>query len=167
MEIKGVKMNHEGSDTVNVEDENNDLSSIGGWLRFFQVINYINFTLSIVTVIALVIIYALLGDVFELELDGPALFLELIPFLIFSYLIIKALPVRAIDTPARIKSLIGYDLVVSITVSIILIVSHNHGLISDKPAPILISVIYYFIWATYFKKSKRVLDFYGSNAESK
>lgn len=161
-------MNHEGSDTMNIEDEiKAELPCIAGWLRFFQIINYINITLSVVAFVALVISYMILGDIFDLVMDGPALFLELIPFLIFSYFIIKAIPIRHVETPARIKSLIGYDLIVSLTVSVILLALHNNGLISDKPAPLIFSVIYYFIWVTYFKKSKRVLAYYGSNSETK
>ena len=148
------------ADLDNVLDE----QRIGGWLRCFQVLNYIGLILSVVVVLALFAAEALIGGMFEHMLDIVALLIEIAPPILFSYLIIKCLPVASADTPEQIKKLLGYYLAVSLVIGFSLTMAHKSGYITDKPSPFIGDLIYYAIWASYFKKSKRVKEFYGANA---
>jgi len=137
--------------------------TIGGWLRFYQVTNYISLILGSLVVVGVCIAALFVDDMFEKQWDLPALILELSPSIIFSFLIIRVLSTPESQVPAQIKKYIGNYVVVSILINIGLRYLFSNDLITDEPTTFIGDLIYYAIWVSYFKRSKRVAQFYGQD----
>lgn len=103
----------------------------------------------------------LLGQIEALGL--LAMFLEILPGTIMSFLIWKAILVDSESTPNKIKWLMQLELALQFIFTAGIFYAYKQGYISEGPTPILISIAYYLIWSSYFKRSKRVLAHYGSN----
>jgi len=143
----------------------NQAPSIGGWLRFFQVMSYLGLISSALAILAFPVMHLFVEGVVDRLVDLVALIFELSPGLIFSFLIVRALPVREPDIPARLKSLLGYYLGITLLFYVILTAAFKTGHLTDKPSPFIGDIVYYAIWASYFNKSKRVRAYYGANAK--
>lgn len=92
-------------------------------------------------------------------------FIETLPDFIFSLLILRIIKLQSSQTPNKIKRLMGLELLAKLVIGIAVFIAYEKGITDEKPFPFFMSVIYYLIWAYYFKKSKRVLNFYGENAK--
>jgi hypothetical protein len=88
------------------------------------------------------------------SIDNAALIIEIVPTTILSFIIWRMVPVKSKTTPSRIKSLMRIDLFFSIAVGFIMYMAFREGFITDKPVPFYGSLIYYFIWSSYFNLSK-------------
>jgi len=137
--------------------------TIGGWLRFFQITNYISLILGGIIAIVMSLSIFLEDGLFETQLDLASFILEISPSLIFSFLILKVIKKREPHIPAKIKKYIGGYVVMSLLITLLLNYLHSSGLITDKPTTVLGDIIYYAIWVSYFKRSKRVAEYYGQN----
>jgi hypothetical protein len=91
-------------------------------------------------------------------------FIETIPDFIFSFLILRIIKSQSLDTPNKVKKLMAFELLAKLLIGILIFIAYKNGITDEKPFPFFISVIYYLIWVYYFKKSKRVLIYYGANA---
>jgi len=139
-------------------------SSVGGWLRFFQVINVISIVMIGIVMMIVVGVGFLEGfesqEVVDIFFSLP----ELIPSVIFSVLILRVLGVQGEETPFRISAYLKYNVSITVVVFIVLMALFFSDVISERPESLLGSLIYYYIWTSYFKKSVRVKEFYGRNA---
>ena len=137
--------------------------TIGGWLRFYQVTNYISLILGSLVAVGVCIAALFVDDRFEKQWDLAALILELSPSIIYSFLIIRVLSTPQSHVPAQIKKYIGNYVAASILINFLLRYLFSNELITDKPTTFIGDLIYYAIWVSYFKRSKRVAQFYGQN----
>ncbi len=137
--------------------------TIGGWLRFYQVTNYISLILGSLVAVGVCIASLFIDDMFEKQWDLAALILELSPSIIFSFLIIRVLSKPESQVPAQIKKYIGNYVGASIFINIGLRYLFSNDVITDEPTTFIGDLIYYAIWVSYFKRSKRVAQFYGQD----
>ena len=138
---------------------------MGGWLRCFQVLNIIS-----VVIFALIVLavggFAVMGYYTNDEIfDVAASFVESLPGIIFAVLILKYVSKKAPGTPAKINKFLECYVISTILIYAALYYLHSTEQITEKPISFWGSVIYAWIWITYFKKSKRVNGFYGENAK--
>jgi hypothetical protein len=146
----------------------NDIRSdntLSGILKSYKIFNFIWFSLGSIAGLGLITLM-----IWEFKfssqntIDNAALILELLPTTIFSFIIWRMVSVKKSTTPSRIKSVMRIDLLFSLIIGVILYLAFKKGFITDKPVPFLGSVIYYFIWSSYFNSSKKVLSYYGFNS---
>lgn len=138
--------------------------SFGGWLRFFQVINYISASI-IIFMFFMVAVFFAFGQYGEGELfEAVIAAVELIPDLIIPLLILQIIKIKRKEIPQRLVKLLGIYLVCSLVVYAVVYYLFKTDVVADKPVSFWGSLIYYYIWLSYFKKSKRVKAYYGENA---
>jgi hypothetical protein len=154
------------------------LNEFGGWLRFFLAlwrIHLISASLQLVNVS-----FFLVGGISA----DPIRFLE-IPLLvsiqwsipiIFAFWVIRTVRIKAADTPNRIVKLLCRYFVAFFSVWILLPriayfaeltppdTTYYVNLLQDLIIATVILGVYSSIWFLYFRKSKRVLTYYGRNA---
>ncbi|MEM7018272.1 MAG: DUF2569 family protein [Pseudomonadota bacterium] len=142
----------------------NDIHAFGGWLRLFQILNIIfilSFTLYPVAFTLLIFV----PDTTTQEyIELTAGMLGSLPIFIFSVLILRELPVQYETTPEQIATYLKYLLALSLLTSAMLFLAYHMEYITERPAAILIDLIYYAIWVSYFRRSKRVKAHYGANS---
>ena len=138
-------------------------STFGGWLRFFQIINIL-WVVLIGLVITASLVFASL-DYYEPHeySDVFAAAFELTPEFVISIVTLGALARKSPTTPAKIVQNMGYYVWATLAVYFILYYLFKSGAITDKPITFWGAVIYYYIWSSYFKRSKRVKSYYGAN----
>ncbi|MDM3871509.1 hypothetical protein QSV34_09085 [Porticoccus sp. W117] len=141
-----------------------ELKSIGGWLRFFQVVNFIYAIAGVLVAALVVVTYFIDESVYGGLIGSIASLVELTPVIVFSILILKVVNHQEEGIPVKIKSYIGYYLLTSFLVAAGIASLYIMDLVPDKPASIFGDLIYYLIWSSYFKRSKRVRSFYGATA---
>ncbi len=137
---------------------------IGGWLRFFQIINILGVVIFVVIFALAIPIMLIIGGSPGDWIDMGAVLVESLPAVIFSILILKRLGLRSEGTPNVITKYIALGALSSVVVAAGLYFAYNGGHISEKPSSVLGSFVYYLIWTSYFKRSKRVHSFYGANS---
>jgi len=148
------------------EATNNECTGTGygGWLRFFRIINALYWIIGAIGVIMLpALIYLYWVDDKSEAIDNLALFIEILPGTVLSFIIWKTILVKSENTPNKIKWLMAFELFLHSIVTAGIYYAYKQGYISEGPTPILFSFLYYIIWASYLKRSKRVLSYYGSN----
>lgn len=151
----------ETTETSTVEAADN---TYGGWIRFFRIINAIYWVVGTLCLLVFPPLIYFTWEDSQLEaLDMLALSIEILPGTIMSFLIWKAVLVNSESTPNKIKWLMQIELSLHFIFTAGIFYAYKQGYISEGPTPILISIAYYFICASYFKRSKRVLAHYGSN----
>lgn len=138
--------------------------SIGGWLRLFQVLTAISALVYVLSVVLISLGYGIGRIEFESLRDFLLFILEFLPGMIFSILIFKALPIQEFYIPSQITSYLRNNLLLSFLIALLLSTLYQQGMVSDKPGSVFGSIVYFAIWALYFKKSKRVREYYGDNA---
>jgi len=138
----------------------------GGWLRFYQIINIISLVIFGLFFLA-GIAFSFLGYYESGEsTDMIAALVESIPGLFISIVAIKLLTVKSPQTPNKMVKMLGYYVTATIVIYAVLFYLHKTEQISEKPLSFWGSVIYYYIWSSYFKKSKRVNGYFGANADA-
>jgi len=137
--------------------------SIGGWLRFFQVVNVLSIVIGGLVLLGLSAMVILVGFDEEGIADVVAACAEMFPAILFSVLIVRVLGDRNENTPARVAQLLKYNFSAAAFVFIAVMALFFADVVSEKPTSILGSLLYYYIWTSYFKKSKRVNEYYGAN----
>ena len=148
-------------EAINIEETD---STYGGWLRFFRIINSLYWIIGALCILAFPpLIYFTWGDSQSEAIDMLAMFIEVIPGTIMSYLIWKTVLVKSESSPNKIKWLMQLELSLHIIITAGMLYAYKQGYISEGPTPILLSIFYFLIWASYFKRSKRTLAYYGSN----
>lgn len=135
------------------------------WFSLFKAINYV-WVIIYPIFLVLDCLLILFGDFNSSKErnDFLSYAIEYFPPFIFSLLIVKRLNVKNIKTPTKIRSLLNIEFGVKFLVGMSLYILFEKGILSEKPESIFMGVIYYLIWATYFKKSKYVKAYYGTNA---
>ena len=140
------------------------LYSFGGWLRFYQMINIISVVFVGVIVLA-VAAFEIMGAYEENELKETFIyFFEFLPDFIIPIMILRILKIKDEKTPDQVVKFLGYYVAVSLLLYGIYYYLFETNMVAEKPVSFWSSVIYYFIWSSYFKKSKRVKAYYGANA---
>ena len=142
----------------------NQQPAIGGWLRCFQVLVLISLTLNAIVLIAIPVFHLYVEGVYDKVADVIAITIEMLPSVVFMYLIARITPKAEAEVPAKIKNYLRYYLGAVVCIYFILLMAFNNDLIEEKPAPFIGLFIYYAIWASYFNKSTRVRAYYGANA---
>jgi len=99
--------------------------------------------------------------------DLAATILEIIPILVLSFMVLKIIGVWNNETPSKINYYLLVYTIASVAIYFGLRYLFVNDLTSETPTPFLGTVIYYFIWTSYFKRSTRVKEFYGCNAVKK
>lgn len=141
------------------------LVSFGGWLRFYQVINIISVVFIGIVILAIVafgFMEAYDDNEFSEAIIG---IFEFLPDLIFSIAIIRILTTQNQGIPGKIVKYLGYYLAASLLAYAVFYYLFKIEVVTEKPVSFFGSVFYYFIWSSYFKKSKRVKAYYGENAQ--
>ena len=152
----------ETSEKIEVEESK---IGYGGWLRFFRIINAIYWISGGLVIVGLgALMLFTWGESPQEDWDILSGVIEVIPGTIMSFLIWKVVLVQSIETPPQLKQLLQVELALHFIVTAFIYYAYKQGYISDGPVPILVSIVYYFIWSTYLKKSKRVKSFYGKNS---
>lgn len=141
---------------------NNTLSWV---LKFYRAFNLIWFSLGTLAILGLMTLIVWEFNFTNQDaIDNSALIVELLPTTIFSFIIWRMVSVKSKTTPSRIKATMRIDLFFSLVVGFVMYMAFKKGFITDKPVPFYGSLIYYFIWSSYFNLSKRVLSYYGFNS---
>ena len=141
-------------EAINIEEAG---SSYGGWLRFFRIINAIYWVVGVICVITLPpLIYLYWSDDQAEAIDMLALFVEVLPGTIMSFLIWKNIIVKSESTPNKIKWLMQLELSLHIIVTAGTFYAYKQGYVSEGPTPILLSIFYYIIWGSYLKRSRLI-----------
>lgn len=164
--VNGLSMN--SPDVYKTPQANlseNQKPLIGGWLRFFQVINVLGLLFSVFVVLSFPVMHLYVEGVIDSSADLFAILFELAPGLVTTFLIVRALPKNDAGVPDRIKALITYYVGFTVLFYGILTALLKAGYITEKPTFIVGDIIYYLIWVSYFQKSKRVRVYYGANAQ--
>jgi len=139
---------------------------IGGWLRFYQVINIISIVIFGAFFIAGIAFWFLGYYETGEHADMLAALVESIPGIFISIIAVKYLTMKAPETPNKMVKALGYYVTATILIYAVLFYLHKTEQISEKPLSFWGSVIYYYIWLSYFKKSKRVKGYFGANADA-
>jgi len=155
----------EVSDTTESEvPESSDKLGFGGWLRFFQVMNII----SVVIVVLLLLLVAseLLFDFLELgnDIEMYTLFIEVLIVLSYSTATLKILKIQNQTIPQTLNKYLTVYFIASMLMFGINLLLYYYDYLEEKPESISSDIFYYLIWIFYFKKSKRVNEYYGANA---
>lgn len=147
----------------------NKRASFGGWLRVFQVLNILALGLSVGLFIVGVVFSLLQHSVPE---DGMLLligFIEILPVVIFNVLILRNVTKTKDSIPRKIRSFLNLKFTATMGVYwalYFLYYSNAEQSAEESIARLLglvITMIYCWGWMFYFKKSKRVNDYYSSN----
>lgn len=140
------------------------LLSFGGWLRFYQVINYLSIIFTLLIFAMVSVFYAMgeyaEGEIFEALIAG----IELLPDLVVSIMVLKILSKPNKFIPTRVVTLLTYYVGASLLMYGCVYYLFKTEVVVEKPTSFWASVIYYAIWSSYFRKSKRVKAYYGENA---
>ena len=153
-------MNTADESEITGEDAPESVQSKGFWMILFLIINWLNvIAFPLLVVLELVLVF-LDPEYSMLTLDSAIGMGELLPNFIFSILIIRCFRIREGSTPAQIIRYIGWALAVNALFYLAHYVLYTNGFAAERPFPILLSIIYYFIWKTYFKRSKRVAAYF-------
>lgn len=147
------------------------LDEFGGWLMFFYCICWLSIILLAVSFLSLIV------NFFKLDFTASGKIVMLIYILdviITAILIIKMVTMmRSKDStvPAKITKLITLVLIFSLAfgvceILVYLLTQGPSGLINfkDSAKAVIKTVVWYVVWTGYWKKSKRVLAYYGKNA---
>jgi len=153
------------------------LDQFGGWLNFF----YVGHLVCIIYLVGASLIYALAifavggGSKAMLVLIG---LLHSIITVILCIKIVKILKIKELDTPQKVVKIMTWLVILAVIFAFcnILIYSFNDipevedysGLdrLARTVFRVIGAIIGYAIWKSYFKKSKRVIAYYGINKES-
>jgi len=141
-----------------------DSMSIGGWLRFFQVCNVLAIVIFGILLLTIVALGLSEGFTSEDTLSLLVSFVEVIPAFVFSILILKIIKDRDEETPFRISGYVKYNTVIALVIFIASMALFYLDVTPERPQSLLGTLIYYYIWTSYFKKSVRVKEYYGSSA---
>ncbi|VAW81476.1 hypothetical protein MNBD_GAMMA12-2226 [hydrothermal vent metagenome] len=142
---------------------NKDFRTIGGWLRVFQIFTIIGIVFLPMVGLYVLYLYFSIGYTDTDYLNLALLSAEALPGFVFSILIFRIIGSNNESTPQLINNMLAFMVLLAVVITIVLFQS---GL-AIRPQPILIDLVYYFIWTRYFNKSKRVFEFYGANAGPK
>ncbi len=135
----------------------------GGWLLLFKALNIILVSLFPISVLATFVLPIIDPVEKYFTWDNLAINIELLPSAFFSVLILRNLDKREKTTPFKIKRLMGYDICCTLVVGASIFIAYRKGFVTDRPMPFFISLIYYFVWISYFKWSKKVKRYYKVN----
>jgi hypothetical protein len=141
-----------------------EYQTIGGWLRFYQVINWISLIL-IILVLLMTASFMILNLYAENELfEAMITSIELIPDLVLTFMTLRILKIREKDIPTRIVQYLSYYVGASLLMYGFVYYLFKTGVVVEKPIGFWGTVIYFAIWNSYFKKSERVGVYYGGKA---
>ena len=133
------------------------MSEFGGWLSAFSVLFTLAFVLSIIEFFAGLF---LLGSP---KSPSPALGAIAVisnPFyLYFFYKTITTVKLQTSETPQKIAGYLKMLLAICVIVGVLELIVVNIVM------PLILAIVFYVAWMQYFKKSQRVLQYYGANAE--
>lgn len=99
------------------------------------------------------------------RIETITLIFELVPEFFIALFTLRLLPQQRRDTPAKIVKCMGYYVIATIAVYLLLDYLFDSGEISHQPVTFWTAIVYSGIWTLYLMKSKRVRGFYGANAK--
>ena len=147
------------------------LNEFGGYLVFFRISNFVFFIISLVSVPLLLL--AVVRTIAENMPTATSALIFSLSLTISSILIFKMLKVLKIQesfVPKKIVNFIFLLTIFSISFSLLNFVSKflflgfNQETAMETSKQMINSIVWFLIWRSYFKKSKRVLAYYGKNA---
>ncbi|HEO66331.1 MAG TPA: hypothetical protein ENI73_10760 [Spirochaetes bacterium] len=139
------------------------IDELSGWLKTFQVTNLLTLFFLPITVIYFVFLYSYNKTTIPLAII-LVLIGELGVYWFITYKILKCIKLRSEDVPNMISKLLLSLVIVS---DGFLAIKHLIDLdLTMNSVKVLVSeVLYFFGWAMYFEKSKRVKAYYGANTK--
>ncbi len=148
------------------------LDQFGGWLKFFLVIQWINIVICGLTVL-IALLTMITAETFAQALEPVFLFFYSIMIILLCLRIVKALKIKAPETPGRIIKLLTWVLSAAFIYAIL---EWSYYYFSQGPSELSTTttksggdviriLIWYAIWTSYFKKSARVAKYYGLNTK--
>jgi len=137
----------------------------GGWLRFFQVINFVSAIISFLVVLLLgaELIWGFLAWGNDIEIY--VFLAEIIPVFVFSVAVLKKVKIQERGTPQKLKFYIMFYFLSSMIITGLIIYLYTKGYVTEKPTSVFGDIVYFLIWSSYFKRSDRVNGYYGNNAK--
>ena len=141
------------------------LNAFGGWLACFYIISWLSLiVLAIFTLLYLLAIFRASNELDGIESLIYCINCGIVAFLSFE--IIKLIRIQEPMTPDRVVRLMGWVLILAV-LFIIPELCLDHVLTNGKNTAeigkdVIRVVVWYAIWSLYFKKSKRVLAYYGN-----
>ncbi len=151
-------------ETPSAELSEDDDKNIGGWLRFFQVANILSIVIFGLLILAVFALGLLEGFGDQETIDTLAGLAEVIPPVVFSFLILRILGDSNEETPFRINMYLKYSISATAVVFMAAMGLFFMDVTTERPESLLGSLVFYYIWTSYFKKSVRVKEYYGCNA---
>lgn len=151
-----------------------EYDAFGGWLRFFQFVQGF-IVLSVVgTALYFVWLFMSLPDddgASISELLSPEVLLDLalvmaqgVVALIVSALILRNLTKREAWVPKVIIRYLGVYFATGVVGFALGFYLYKQGMLAERPMSLFGDLVYYLIWSSYFKKSKRVNGYYRLHA---
>ena len=140
---------------------------LGGWLRFFQVINVLSLAFATLLFFAGVILTVMEGFDQKGLIEVLVSLIESLPVIVFCVLILRMLSDRSEDVPRRISIYLNFKFLATIGVFWILTVFHYSEIEQPKEIALgrnigmVLTMLYCWIWMFYFKRSKRVKEYYN------
>lgn len=146
------------------------LDQLGGWLKFFYVMQWISVIVwGIVTLLLVLSIFAV--ENFNEWIEFAIAFFDGLIALILSIKIVKVLRKRDAYVPNRIiklmTCLVAFTAAFAVCEGAVYYLTLGvEGLsnLAETGKGLFRILIWYVIWTDYFKKSKRILAYYGQNA---
>ncbi|GMT48766.1 MAG: hypothetical protein IEMM0008_0305 [bacterium] len=137
------------------------IDDFGGWLRFFQIDNWLVILALIFDIVDLSMGLKDLGTVKAVIRDSLTI-IEFTAYIYMTYKMLNVIQLKSADIPNIISKLLLTLLILSASFLVIkMFVTSEMPMTSVK---IMGGEVFYFIaWANYFERSKRVKAYYGAN----
>lgn len=141
--------------------------SMGGWLKCFQVINVLSLVLTTLLFFAGLFLTVMEG----LDQEGAEAilvdFVGSLPIVVFCVLILRILSNRSEEVPRRVSRYLNFKFLTTIGVFWLLSVFYYSDIeqpmevVLGRSIGLLLTMMYCWIWMFYFKRSKRVKEYYS------
>jgi hypothetical protein len=145
------------------------LNEFGGWLSFFYIISWL------ATIGFIMLVLTTLPAIFKVSKP-----LEIVAILIYyigdginaflNFKIVKVITVKDAKTPNKVLTLVTW---ISLLTVLFIIpglwldyILRGGKAATEMGKGVIKVLVWYFIWTSYFQKSKRVFAYYGKNADN-
>lgn len=148
------------------------LNQFGGYLKFFFIIQWVNFIFcgltALIALLTMISVKTLIRTI-----EPMILFFYSIVITSLCFKIIKSIKKQTTETPRQIIKLLTWILSAAFIFTILewscnyfipAPAESSSSTIIELTGSIIRVLIWYAIWTSYFKKSKRVAAYYGANA---
>jgi hypothetical protein len=146
------------------------LEQFGGWLKFFYITAWIAAILGFI-ILALLLFGVLAAENTTERIESFIALLGIAIYLILVVKMIKIIKIKEATTPVRIVNFMHLIIIFAVVFGLFegifyYLTQGVEGLsnLTETGRAIVRMLIWYAIWTSYLRKSKRVQAFYGKNA---